>query len=357
MALAACREALKQAGKDPADDPRSIGLVLGTGAGGIDFTLDQAKIAYEETPAGERNRNPSLWTITNATHGNLAGELSIQLGLKGPSHCVSDGCASASDAVGLAMDILRSGRPGTPSAMVVVGSDAHVRWETLLGMELLGVISTVDPGDGVRAASEISRPFDRDRSGFVLSEGAWAVVIERADVVGARSLATLDGFGATCDAYHRVRPEPDMTECARAMRLAIEDAGYKETDVSLVHYHGTATELNDKLETLAVRTAFGDHADALIGTSVKSMIGHPQGASGLASLVASVACGVNADGHSDGAFVPPTINLDAHGEGCDLDFTPQITTFQTSNKRVCLVNCLAFGAKNASIIVTLPETT
>jgi len=139
------------------------------------------------------------------------------------------------------------------------------------------------------------------------------------------------------------------------MSLASEGAGLTSGEVWRVHYHGTATELNDRRETLAVRAAFGAHADALVGTSVKSMIGHPQGASGLASVVATVAAGVNADGHADGAFVPPTINLDAPGEGCDLDCTPNAGRPLGGGTHHALINCLAFGAKNASLVLTLPE--
>ena len=373
MALAAAQEAVRQAGLpdfigvDDESDPRmrwsrEIGLVLGTGAGGIDFTLDQAALAYASThpetgaPA-ERAKSISLWTITNATHGNLAGELSIRLGLRGPSLCVSTGCASSSDAMGLAMDLLRSDRPGSPRAMVVVGADAHLRWETLKGMELLGVISSRTEGDprdfrGFRGFRGFSRPFDAERDGFVLGEGAWAVVLERADHCAEREGRVIGhalGYAATCDAFHRVRPEPSMEECARAMRLALEDAGLAPEDVELVQYHGTATKTNDALETKAVRMAFGAHADRLRGSSIKSMIGHPQGACGLAGVVAMLGAMTNQDGHDDGAFVPPTINLEHPDPECDLDYTPNAAA--ATDGRVALVNCLAFGAKNSAVVV------
>lgn len=399
MALAAAQEAVRQAGLpdfigiDDDSDPRmrwsrEVGLVLGTGAGGIDFTLDQAAIAYGSAPDGEINhpgsggetsptplnrlaqspqksrqtaaKNPevvaptgrtksiSLWTITNATHGNLAGELSIRLGLRGPSLCVSTGCASSSDALGLAMDLLRSDRPGSPRAMVVVGADAHLRWETLRGMELLGVISSRTEGD----FAGFSRPFDAERDGFVLGEGAWAVVLERADHCAERegkAIGAALGYGVTCDAFHRVRPEPSMEECARSMRLALEDAGLSPEDVELVQYHGTATKANDALETKAVRMAFGAQAERLRGSSIKSMIGHPQGACGLASVVAMLGAMTNADGHEDGPFVPPTINLEHPDPECDLDYTPNHAV--PTDARVALVNCLAFGAKNSAVVV------
>lgn len=355
MALAAAREAMAMAGLptpldgESLEDARRVGLVLGTGGGGIDFTLTQADAFHHD-------RRQSLWTITNATHGNLAGELSIRLGLHGPSLCVSTGCASSSDAIGLACDVLRSGRPGGPRMMVVVGADAHVRVETLMGMEMLGVLSTRDWRGRGDPAGACSRPFDRARDGFVLGEGAWAVVLERGESLsasassraGGRSgLARIAGYGATCDAYHRVRPAPEMEESARAMRLALEDAGLQAEDVDAVQYHGTSTQLNDALETKAVRLALGTHAQRVRGSSIKSMIGHPQGACGAAAVVAMVCAMKGLDGGE--AFVPPTINLDDADPECDLDYTPKNAS--PGGARVALVNCLAFGAKNSAIVI------
>ncbi len=359
MALLAAREACAQAGlpnfaRDESllHAARRVGLVLGTGGGGIDFTLDQAA----KTVAKGK---PSLWSITNATHGNLAGELSIHLGLRGPSLCVSDGCASSSDAIGIAMELLRSANPGAPDAMVVVGADAHVRADVLLSMELLGVISTRawdDASDDRRDhCASASRPFDRTRDGFVLGEGAWALVLERESAARRREvdpLAEMLGFGATCDAHHRVRPAPDMEESARAISLAIEDAGISPREVGVVHYHGTGTKLNDELETRAIKLAFGDdHARRIAGTSVKSMIGHPQGACGAASMVATIASLRAIDGGAP--FVPPTINLHEPDDACDLDYTPNVA--RPTDAKIALVNCLAFGAKNSALVVRVTE--
>jgi 3-oxoacyl-[acyl-carrier-protein] synthase II len=348
MAIAAAREAAAQSGLAIGPDlgveaSRRIGLILGTGGGGIDFTLSQAE-------AGHQGRRPSLWTITNGTHGNLAGELSIALGLRGPSLCISTGCASSSDAVGMALDQLRSDRPGTPDAWVVVGADAHVRWETLWGMELLRVISTRDWRGEPEHAGRASRPFDKTRDGFVLGEGAWAVVLERPEAARrreARPIARVMGYGATCDAFHRVRPDPEMAESVRAMHLAIEDAGLTRTDVEVIHYHGTSTQLNDAVETQAVKSAFGDHASRLVGHSVKGAIGHPQGASGLAAMVATLAGLTGADG--GGPFLVPTINLEEPDPVCDLDYTARAS--RATGAKTALVNCLAFGAKNSALVV------
>lgn len=354
MALAAAREALAQA-RLPLGDAlearagRRIGLILGTGGGGIDFTLEQAA-------AGYAGRALSLWTITNATHGNLAGELSIRLGLRGPSLCISTGCASSSDAVGLAMDLLRSDRPGAPDTIVAVGADAHVRWETIASMELLRVISTRRHDAGT--APTASRPFDRSRDGFVLGEGAWAAVLDRPRAARAREaepIAHLEGYGATCDAFHRVRPAPDAAEGARAILDALADAGRRPEEVEVVQYHGTATRINDALEARTIRLALGDHAGRLRGHAVKSMIGHPQGAGGLAGLVATIA-GLTAQdnrlGDREGApFIHPTINLHDQDPECDLDATPNAAA--TTSARIALVNCLAFGAKNSALVASI----
>lgn len=352
MALAAAREALGGSGLLGLDEAgsRRVGLILGTGGGGIDFTLDQAANVHGGRP-------PSLWTITNATHGNLAGELSIRLGLRGPSLCVSDGCASSIDALGLALTQLRGQGAGSPDAWVVIGADAHARWETMRGMELLRVINTEAVGCD-EEAGRASRPFDRTRAGFVLGEGAWACVVERgafAEERGAERpvevLGEVLGYAATCDAYHRVRPDPTMTECVRAMRLGVEDAGLSMEEIGLVQYHGTSTELNDRQETAAVELAFGEHAGRLIGSSIKGAIGHPQGACGLAAVVAMTGALRGLDGGEP--FCPPTINLREPDPVCGLDYTPNVARElpRVEGGHTALINCLAFGAKNSAIVL------
>lgn len=363
LAFAAAKEALEHAGflsvpfaDSDATGARRIGLILGTGAGGIDFTLDQAKAVHE-------GRRPSLWTITNATHGNLAGELSIRLGLRGPSLCVSTGCASSSDAIARAVEMLRlsdlnarargESAPGVLDAVVVVGADAHVRPETLASMDLLGVLSRCEC-ESDEEAGRVSRPFDAERDGFVLGEGAWALVLERSGALARRErtpIASVLGIGATCDAYHRVRPAPDMAESARAITDAVHDAGLRPGDIEVVQYHGTGTKLNDICETRAIRLAFGDHADRLVGSSIKGAIGHPQGASGAASVVAMIGALGGLDG--GGPFVPPTINLESPDPGCDLDYTPLAA--RPGAYKTFMVNCLAFGAKNSVIVFRMSE--
>ena len=260
--------------------------------------------------------------------------------------------------MGYALELLRSERPGAPSAMVIIGADAHVRWETLAGMELLKVISITDYRNNCRMPASASRPFDVKRDGFVLGEGAWAVVLERECVVhkrGVKPIGELMGYGATCDAFHRVRPNPDMAESARAMRSACDDASLNMQDVQFFHYHGTSTRLNDESESRAVKLAFGEsHAHRLIGHSVKSMIGHPQGASGAASVVATLASLTNADSDRRGPFSLPTINLDEPdvAGGCDLEYTPfSPRPVDPQDNSTFMVNCLAFGAKNSALVM------
>lgn len=348
MALAAAREAWGAAGlPEPgtADEAwsRGVAVLLGTGGGGADFVQEQSARRHI-------GRAMSLWTVTNATHGNLAGELSIHLGAHGPSHCISDGCASSSNALGFARDLLNSGRPGAPHTAVVVGADAPITAPTLESMELLGVISTA-PYSTQNDAARASRPFCARRDGFVLGEGAWAMVLQRPGAAHRPPIGEFIGFGSTCDAFHRVRPEPDMRESARAMKLAIEDAGIGPGDVELMHYHGTATKLNDALETKAVKLAFSDHAHRLVGHSVKSQIGHPQGACGLAAAVATLGAMRGCDADPCGPFAPPTINLDEPDPDCDLDYTPGRA--KPSQASIAMVNCLAFGAKNSAILLQI----
>lgn len=353
LGLAAAREAMTNSRLGPFVDPadgrdnqslsqqqltcsRRIGLILGTGGGGIDFTIAQQR---------NRGKSPSLWTVTNATHGNLAGELSIRLGLRGPSHCVSTGCASSSDAFGTAMLHLRARHV---DVMVVGGADSHLAPEALWAMQLMGVIST-----GRWVPPQLaSRPFDADRDGFVLGEGAWFAVLERyahARARGATIVAELAGYASTCDAFHRVRPDPDPREAVRAIRTAIKRAELEPGQIEYIHYHGTGTKLNDITETYSIRQAFGRHADRLAGSSVKSMIGHPQGACGAASLVATLAALQGMDGGEP--FLPPTINLNRPDSECDLDYVPNAA--RRTDARICLINCLAFGSKNSALVLKL----
>jgi len=190
-----------------------------------------------------------------------------------------------------------------------------------------------------------SRPFDRGRDGFVLGEGAWMLVLEREDRArarGARVYATIDGYGSTCDAYHRVQMNPDGEQIIRAMRLAIERSGYAVDEIGYVNYHGTSTVLNDAVEARCVRELFGRRAADVPGSSTKSMIGHPQGASGASGIVTTVLALAN-------GYLPPTINLEEPDPECDLDLLPRVG--RPAAPAAALCNCLGFGSKNSAMVV------
>jgi len=193
--------------------------------------------------------------------------------------------------------------------------------------------------------AEASRPFDKQRDGFVLGEGAWMVVLEREDRARARGAtiyASIDGYASTCDAYHRVQMAPDGAEIIRALALAIARSGHRPDEIGYVNYHGTSTQLNDAVESRCVRRVFGDHADTLAGSSVKSMIGHPQGASGAAGVVTTALA-------LQRGFLPPTINLRDPDPACDLDFIAN--EGRPADVTAALCNCLGFGSKNSALVL------
>src|SRR5262249_7678274 len=190
-----------------------------------------------------------------------------------------------------------------------------------------------------------SRPFSRDRDGFVLGEGAYFFVLEEMDHAlerGARIYGEIVGYGSTCDAHHRVRLDETGVEPSRAMALAMEDAGVRPQDIDYINLHGTSTELNDRIETRAVKMAFGESASRIPMSATKSMVGHPQGASGAAGLAATLG-GMNL------GFLPPTINLDEPDPECDLDYVPNIA--RPAEIRHALCNCIGFGSKNSALVV------
>ena len=335
MALHASREALLQAGlqfaPDDVEAQRQVGVALGTGGGGLAFVEEQYRTFFTDGSG-------SLFSITAGTHGNLSSELSIALRLRGPSHVLSTGCTSSTDAIGYAATLVRA---GVVPAMLAGGADAPISRGILTAFEKMRVISTRRWDDPRHA----SRPFSADRDGFVLGEGAWMFVLEereRALNRGATVLAEVAGYGSTCDAYHRVQIAPDVAEPVRAMEIALAEAGVARDEVGYVNLHGTSTELNDRMETAAVRKCFGRHADRLPTSSTKSMIGHPQGACGAAGIAATVL------GMRDGEM-HPTINLDRPDPQCDLDYIAGGS--RRVEVEVALCNCIAFGSKNSAIVL------
>ncbi len=335
MALHASREAMAQAGihlaPDDLERQRGVGVALGTGGGGLAFVEEQYRSFFTEGTG-------SLFSITAGTHGNLSSELSIALGLRGPSHVLSTGCTSSTDAIGYATMLIRA---GTVPAMLAGGADAPISRGILTAFEKMRVVSTRRWDD----AAHSSRPFSADRDGFVLGEGAWMFVLEDRDHAmsrGAAVLAEVAGYASTCDAYHRVQIAPDVVEPVRAMVLALADACLDKDEVGYVNLHGTSTDLNDRMETAALRKCFNSRAKRIPMSSTKSMIGHPQGACGAAGVAATVL------GMRDGEM-HPTINLDTPDPACDLDYVPNAA--RRADVDVALCNCIAFGSKNSALVV------
>ncbi len=336
-ALAAVGEALAEAGIDwrgmGIDQLRGVSVYVGSGGGNQEFTERQYSLYY----SGQQKKC-SVYVVPSSTLGTLASEISMQYGFRGLSHMFSNGCTSSTDAIGYAF---RAVKHGEAEIAICGGVDAPIAPLTLRGFQLLRIMST-----GSNERPELaSKPFSKHRDGFVLAEGAWFFVMETEESArrrGATIYGEIQGYGATCEAFHRVRLEEVGIEPARAMQLAMQEAGAKPEQFDYLHYHGTATQLNDRVETTAVKLAFGQHASRMPGSSVKSIIGHPQGACGAASLATTLLA------MRDG-FAPPTINLEEAADECDLDYIPQAGRALEIKK--AMVNTIAFGSKNAALVV------
>src|SRR4030095_13608674 len=279
--LAAAREALQDANLFPNDmsleERRRIGVLLGTGGGGLAFTEQQ----YEYWYIGPAYK-ASVYTIPSSTHGGLSSELSMAFGIRGLSHIISTGCTSSTDAIAYSAQHIALGRQ---DVMISGGVDAPIAPGILAGFNLMTVLTNEWNDEPARA----SRPFSRNRSGMVLGEGSWIYVLEEyqhAQRRGAKIYAEILGYGATCDAYHRVRLAENGAEPARAMMLAMQDAGVQPSDIDYVNLHGTSTVLNDRIETNALKQALNCNAKRIPMSGTKSQVGHPQGASGAAGLSA-----------------------------------------------------------------------
>ncbi len=337
LSIAASEEALADAGLDPAqmdlDARRSMGVVLGSGGGSHEFTEEQYRLYY-----GGYLKRVSVYTVPSSTWGALASELSMKFGFRGFSHLISTGCTSSTDALGYAFHHIRS---GNAEMVLAGGADAPLAPLILRAFEMMRVMTT----SWADAPERASRPFSADRDGFVIAEGSWMFVLEELEHALARGThiyAEITGYGSTCDAYHRVRLDESGEEPARAMQLAIAQAGKHPQDVDYVSLHGTATDLNDRIETRAMKNCFGAHAKRIPMSALKSLIGHPQGASGAAGVAATVLA------MRDG-YLPPTINLEVPDPQCDLDYVPNAS--RAANLRTALCNCIGFGSKNSALLI------
>jgi len=337
LALAAAREAVADSALDveqlPAEDKQRFGVILGTGGGGLSFTEKQFGFWF----SGNAGKG-SVYTIPASTHGGLSSELSMVFGLHGLSHIVSTGCTSSTDAIFYAAQHIALGRQ---DRMIAGGVDSPISPGILKGFEVMTVCTDEWNDEPTRA----SRPFSKDRSGMVIGEGSWMYVLETLEAAQsrkARIYAEIAGYGSTCDAYHRVRLEENGIEPARAMSIAMEDAGITASDVDYVNLHGTSTQLNDRIETRALKLALDGNARRIPMSATKSQIGHPQGATGAAGIGASLLA-INKD------VIPPTVNLDVPDPECDLDYVPNRARPAEVNTALC--NCIGFGSKNSAIVL------
>lgn len=339
--IAAATEAFRDAGLEAASlslkEKRRFGVMIGSGGGGIEFLENQYQLFFND-----RHQQNSVYAIPSNTMGTLSSELSMRFDLKGLSHVISTGCTSSTDAIGYASDHIRSGRL---DRVLCGGIDAPITPGTMAGFSMMKIVSRAWNHEPAKA----SRPFSEDRDGFVLGEGAWVFILEEKELAlqrGAKIYAEIAGYGATCDAYHRIRLDASGEESARAMQLALEDAARvmnNETpDIDYINLHGTSTQLNDRIETIAIKLAFGEKAYRIPASSTKSMIGHPQGASGAAGVAATL-CAMET------GILPPTINLEQVDPDCDLDYVADIGRQHPVDWAVC--NCIGFGSKNSALVL------
>lgn len=337
LAVGAAKQALADAQICPEklglEEQRRIGVVLGSGGGALAFTERQYEHYYRS-----QLKKASVYSIPTSTIGTLSSELSMAFQLHGPSHMISTGCTSSTDALFYACEAVISNRA---DIMITGGADAPLAPGILAGFCMMRVLTESWNAEPERA----SRPFSRNRDGFVLGEGAWIYVVETersARNRGARIYAEVLGYGSTCDAYHRVRLNDSGIEPARAMQTAIQDAGLTVEDIDYVNLHGTSTDLNDRIETRAVKNCFGERAGRIPMSATKSMIGHPQGASGAAGISAVLFA-------MQESMIPATLNLEDSDPDCDLDYVPLRP--REANVRYALANCIGFGSKNSALVL------
>ena len=332
-ALVASDEAIKMSGLDAGGfDSERAGVMLGCGIGGITTLLEEHVVLRDR---GARRVSPFF--VTKLIANIAGGQIAIKWELQGSNQTVNAACASATDAIGLALRVLQS---GTADIMVAGGTEASIRDLPLAGFsKIRALCNTADPPQSA------SRPFDKDRNGFIMGEGAGILVLEteqHAKSRGATILGELAGYGSTNDAFHVTQPAEGGAGAVKAMELAIEDAGAKPEEVNYINAHGTSTPYNDKNETVAIKTVFGDHARKLKISSTKSMTGHLLGASGGIEAIAAMKA-------IEKQIVPPTINYMTPDPDCDLDYVPN--TAEETEVNSVLSNTFGFGGHNAVVFM------
>lgn len=335
FALVAAIDAVQDSGIDfSKEDPFRCGVIIGSGVGGITEMEEQLARLVLKGPD-----RVSAFTIPKLMVNAGSGHVSIQYGLKGINTAVATACASAANATG---DALRAIQQNIADVMITGGSEAAITKMGVAGFANMKALSERN-----HEPQKASRPFDADRDGFVLSEGAGLYVLEeyeRAKNRGAKIYAELLGYGASADGAHITQPDEEGTGATKAMELAIRDAGIDRTTIGYINAHGTSTPLGDAAETYAIKRVFGDHAYKLSISSTKSQLGHMLGASGGVELIISMLA------MRDG-LIPPTINLETPDPRCDLDYTPN--EYRERRVEAAMSNSFGFGGHNASLIVRL----
>ena len=337
LAIAASSEALQDARLDPTamslGEQREIGVILGSGGGAQEFSEEQYRLWHSG-----HIKQVSLFCIPSGTMGTISSEVSMRFGFRGYSHVVTAGCTSSTDAIGYALQHIQA---GMLPMLLVGGVDAPISPGIIKGYTLLRALTQSWNEQPERA----SRPFSADRDGFVLAEGSWMFVLEEyehARARGARIYAEIAGYGSTCEAFHRVRMSDSPEEPARAIALALEEARLAPEDIQYVNLHGTSTEMNDRVETQALKLALGAHAKKIPMSALKSQIGHAQGACGAAGLAATLIA-------MHESRIPPTINLEVPDPNCDLDYVPEAGRRAEVEHSIC--NCVGFGSKNSALVL------
>ncbi len=337
LALAASTEAIRDAALEPAalsmQEKREIGVILGTGGGAQEFSEEQYRLWHSG-----HVKQVSLFCIPSGTMGTIPSEISMRFGFRGYSHVVTAGCTSSTDAIGYAYQHIQA---GVQPMFLVGGVDAPITPGIIKGYTMLRALTQ----SWNHAPERASRPFSADRDGFVLAEGSWMFILENYEHARTRAVriyAEIAGYASTCEAFHRVRMSDSPEEPARAITLALEESAIGPQDVHYVNLHGTSTEMNDRVETRALKLALGKHAERIPMSGLKSQIGHAQGACGSAGLAATLIA-------MEHGTIPPTINLDQPDPECDLDYVPDVGRQAQIEHAIC--NCVGFGSKNSALVL------
>ncbi len=333
-AVAATSEALEQSGLKSSElDPAAASIILGNGIGGFEVIENSYRVLFDKGPS----RIPPM-TIPKIISNEGPGNIAMLYGVHGPAYTVTTACASGTDAIGHALNAIREGRS---DVVISGGSEGCITELGIGGFSVLKALST----NYNERPEKASRPFDKDRDGFVIAEGAGILILEELEHAkrrGASILAEVGGYGSTSDAYHLTAPDPEGKGAAEAMRIALEDGGLKPEDVDYVNAHGTSTPTNDPVESQAIRRTFGAYADTVRVSSTKSLTGHMIGAAGAVEAIIGIKS-------IQDAYLPGTSNLEEPDEGCDLNY---VTGAGEDGKvRAFISNSLGFGGHNGVIAI------